>query len=64
MLGFVTSTQPTFLGIKLLWHNLGKVEGSSAPLKILAGNELTLVEMGVVEMKDCYFNAIERRMHS
>jgi phosphoribosylformylglycinamidine synthase len=47
-----------------LWHNLGKVEGSSAPLKILAGNELMLVEMGVVEMKDCYFNAIERRMHS
>lgn len=46
------------------WHNLGKVEGSSAPLKILAGNELTLVEMGVVEMKDCYFNAIKRRMHS
>ncbi|MEA5519258.1 phosphoribosylformylglycinamidine synthase subunit PurL [Limnoraphis robusta] len=46
------------------WHNLGKVEGSSAPLKILAGDELTLVEMGVVEMKDCYFNAIKRRMHS
>ncbi len=45
-----------------LWHNLGKVEGSSAPLKILAGNELTLVEMGVSEMKDCYFNAIKRRM--
>jgi phosphoribosylformylglycinamidine synthase len=31
-------------------------------LKILAGDELTLVEMGVVEMKDSYFNAIERRM--
>ncbi|WP_413163840.1 phosphoribosylformylglycinamidine synthase subunit PurL [Capilliphycus salinus ALCB114379] len=46
------------------WHSLGKVEGGSAPLKILAGDGLTLVEMGVVEMKDCYFNAIERRMHS
>ncbi|EAW33793.1 phosphoribosylformylglycinamidine synthase subunit PurL [Lyngbya sp. PCC 8106] len=45
------------------WHNLGKVEGGSAPLKILAGDELTLVEMGVTKMKDCYFNAIERRMH-
>lgn len=44
------------------WHKLGQVESGDSPFKILATNELTLIEMGVVEMADCYWNAIEQRM--
>ena len=44
------------------WCQLGQVEDDSAPLKILAADSITLVELSLTEMCDRYFNAIERRL--
>jgi phosphoribosylformylglycinamidine synthase II len=44
------------------WCQLGEVEDDSAPLKILASESVTLVDVSLVEIGDRYFNAIERRL--
>jgi phosphoribosylformylglycinamidine synthase len=44
------------------WCQLGQVEDDSAPLKILASESVTLVDVSLAEMGDRYFNAIERRL--
>lgn len=46
------------------WHLLGEVTDTEAPLKILASQDLTLVEVEVNQMSDSYFNAIERRINN
>ncbi|MGL5081327.1 MAG: phosphoribosylformylglycinamidine synthase subunit PurL [Microcoleaceae cyanobacterium] len=45
-----------------VWHPVGKVEASTASLKILAGADLVLIEASLDEIEDRYLNAIERRM--
>ena len=44
------------------WCQPGEVEDNSAPLKILAADSVTLVDVSIAAMCDRYFNAIERRL--
>lgn len=50
------------LGDEGYWQQLGVVQGENSGLRVLAGNDQSVIEVTVQEMCDCWENGIERRL--
>lgn len=46
------------------WQRLGQVGATSAPLRISTGHHATLVDVSIVELRNYWQNAIERRLEA
>lgn len=47
-----------------MWQKIGVVGGAESPLRVLSADNLGLIEVGMVDMGDRFYNAIERRIGS
>jgi len=47
-----------------MWQKIGQVGGADSPLRVLSADNLGLIEVGMVDMGDRFYNAIERRIVS
>ncbi|WP_293145410.1 MULTISPECIES: phosphoribosylformylglycinamidine synthase subunit PurL [unclassified Microcoleus] len=47
-----------------MWQKIGVVGGADSPLRVLSADNLGLIEVGMVDMGDRFYNAIERRIGS
>ncbi|NQE33054.1 phosphoribosylformylglycinamidine synthase subunit PurL [Microcoleus asticus] len=47
-----------------MWHKIGLVAGAESPLRVLSADNQVLLEVGMSEMGDRFYNAIERRIAS
>ena len=47
-----------------MWQKIGVVGGADSPLRVLSSDNLGLIEVGMVDMGDRFYNAIERRIGS
>ncbi|MDQ2098426.1 MAG: phosphoribosylformylglycinamidine synthase subunit PurL [Tychonema bourrellyi B0820] len=47
-----------------MWQKIGQVGGADSPLRVLSADNLGLIEVGMVDMGDRFYNAIERRIGS
>jgi phosphoribosylformylglycinamidine synthase subunit PurL len=47
-----------------LWQKIGSVGGTDSPFKIVNGDSEVLIDVGIGEMGDRFYNAIERRIGS
>lgn len=47
-----------------MWQKIGVVAGANSPLRVVSADNLGLIEVGMVDMGDRFYNAIERRIGS
>ena len=47
-----------------MWHKIGVVGGADSPLRVVSADNLGLIEVGMGDMGDRFYNAIERRIGS
>ncbi|WP_293336429.1 phosphoribosylformylglycinamidine synthase subunit PurL [Microcoleus sp. CAWBG58] len=47
-----------------MWQKIGVVGGADSPLRVLSADNIGLIEVGMVDMGESYWNAIERRIES
>ncbi len=47
-----------------MWQKIGVVGGADSPLRVVSADNLGLIEVGMVDMGDRFYNAIERRIGS
>ena len=47
-----------------MWQKIGLVGGADSPLRVVSADNLTLIEVGMGDMGDRFYNAIERRIGS
>lgn len=47
-----------------MWQKIGVVGGADSPLRVVSADNLGLIEVGMVDMGDRFYNAIERRIAS
>jgi len=47
-----------------MWHKIGVVGGADSPLRVVSTDNLGLIEVGMGDMGDRFYNAIERRIGS
>ena len=47
-----------------MWQKMGLVRGTDSPLRVVSADNLGLIEVGMGDMGDRFYNAIERRIGS
>ncbi|MEK0180535.1 phosphoribosylformylglycinamidine synthase subunit PurL [Microcoleus anatoxicus] len=47
-----------------MWQKIGVVAGANSPLRVVSADNLGLIEVGMGDMGDRFYNAIERRIGS
>ncbi|TAG86942.1 MAG: phosphoribosylformylglycinamidine synthase subunit PurL [Oscillatoriales cyanobacterium] len=47
-----------------MWQKIGVVGGAESPFRVVSADNLGLIEVGMVDMGDRFYNAIERRIGS
>ena len=47
-----------------MWHKIGVVGGADSPLRVVSADNLGLIEVGMGDMGDRFYNAIDRRIGS
>jgi phosphoribosylformylglycinamidine synthase subunit PurL len=47
-----------------MWQKIGVVGGADSPLRVVSADNLGLIEVGMVDMCDRFYNAIDRRIGS
>jgi phosphoribosylformylglycinamidine synthase subunit PurL len=47
-----------------MWQKIGVVGGADSPLRVMSADNLRLIEVGMSDMGDRFYNAIERRIGS
>ncbi|MBE9187876.1 phosphoribosylformylglycinamidine synthase subunit PurL [Microcoleus sp. LEGE 07076] len=47
-----------------MWQKIGVVGGADSPMRVVSADNLGLIEVGMGDMRDRFYNAIERRIGS